>query len=189
MPQLFRRRSNGITSLALVATALAVTGILAFGTAVKWATWQTEVEVPLEQPVPFSHKHHVSGLGIDCRYCHTSVTQASTAGLPSSHTCMTCHSQLWQSAKMLEPVRKSFAEGTPIAWNRVNRIPKYVYFNHSIHVNKGVACASCHARIEEMPLTWKTRTFYMRDCLSCHREYIRDHGAPERLTDCYTCHR
>ena len=178
----------------------------------------TETGAPLRQPVPFSHKHHVGGLGLDCRYCHTTVERSSTAGMPSTHTCMTCHSQIWTEAKMLEPVRKSWSEGKPLEWNRVNRLPKFVYFNHSIHIAKGVGCVSCHGRVDRMPMAWRHEAFYMRECLACHREperFLRPQEqvfnmawAPEgeqlalgkelvkkyripkqRLTDCMVCHR
>ena len=131
-----------------------------------YTTW---VRVPREQPVPFSHKHHVDGLGIDCRYCHTSVETSHYAGMPPTETCMTCHSQLWTQAALLEPVRQSLATGMPIQWNRVNDLPDFVYFDHSIHVNKGIGCATCHGQVDQMPLTWKENTLYMKWCLECHR--------------------
>jgi len=184
----------------------------------KWTPWETEVNVPQEQPVPFSHQHHVSGLGIDCRFCHSTVTQAAYAGMPPTHTCMTCHSQIWTEAPVLKPVRDSLIQNKPLIWNQVYRVPKFVYFNHSIHVNKGIGCVSCHGPIDKMPITWKANPLYMRDCLACHRhpeEYIRprsevfnthwktppnqlefgaalvaDYHIPKaRLMDCYTCHR
>jgi hypothetical protein len=125
--------------------------------------------MPREQPVPFSHKHHVEGLGIDCRYCHTSVEKSHFAGIPPTETCMTCHSQLWTQAALLEPVRQSLATATPIQWNRVNDLPDFVYFDHSIHVNKGIGCTTCHGPVDQMPLTWKENTLYMKWCLQCHR--------------------
>ncbi|MDQ2868694.1 MAG: cytochrome c3 family protein [Verrucomicrobiota bacterium] len=178
----------------------------------------TRVEVPLHQPVPFSHQHHVDGLGIDCRYCHTSVESSSFAGLPPTETCMTCHSQIWKDAPVLQPVRDSLQTGTPIKWTRVHDLPDYVYFDHSIHVNKGIGCATCHGRVDQMPITWKTKPLYMRWCLSCHRQpetalrptdevfnmkyrapgnqtslgqqlITRNHVRQQGLTDCYTCHR
>jgi hypothetical protein len=159
------------------------------GVAVKWSGFMTETGAPLAQPVPFSHKHHVSGLGLDCRYCHATVERTATAGMPSTHTCMTCHSQIWPQAKLLEPVRTSYKEHKPLEWNRVYRVPKYVYFNHSIHIEKGVACATCHGQVEQMPLVRKERSFYMRDCLSCHRDVVKANAKKQRLTDCMTCHR
>jgi hypothetical protein len=193
-------------------------GTFAFWRIVIDSPWETEVRELLPQPVPFSHQHHVSGLGLDCRYCHTTVETTATAGMPSTHTCMTCHSQIWQNAPMLARVRESYANHQPLEWNRVYRIPKYVYFNHSIHVQKGIGCTSCHGEIGAMPLTWKANPFYMKDCLECHRnpeKYIRpkedvfrlnwippknqtelgarlveEYRIPkQRLTDCNTCHR
>jgi hypothetical protein len=120
--------------------------------------------------VQFSHEHHVAGLGIDCRYCHTSVEHTNYAGMPSTKTCMTCHSQIWTNAELLKPVRDSFREDKPIRWTRVHDLPDYVQFNHSIHVQKGIGCVSCHGRVDQMPLMWKTQSLYMEWCLSCHRE-------------------
>jgi hypothetical protein len=183
-----------------------------------WSDYATGVNQVLEQPVPFSHEHHVAGLGIDCRYCHASVEKSSFADLPSTHTCMSCHSQIWNQAAILEPVRKSFRTQKPIPWVRVNDVPGYVFFNHEIHVNKGVGCAVCHGRVDEMPITFKTGSQYMKWCLDCHRdpgpflrpmeevfnmdwrpagdavaqgkEWIRRyHINPGRMTDCTVCHR
>lgn len=218
MGQVFKRRANAIARLTLVgvpllALALAVT-LFAFARSSFW----TAVDVPLEQPVPFSHQHHVGGLGIDCRYCHTSVEQSAFAGVPPTETCMTCHSQVWKDAPVLQPVRESWQTGRAIKWQRVHDLPDYVYFDHSIHVAKGVGCATCHGQVNEMPITWKTKALYMRWCLDCHRQpanYLRpldavvnmDYHAPGAqgalgqrliaqnhvrtagLTDCYTCHR
>ena len=178
----------------------------------------TAVDAPIEQPVPFSHQHHVGGLGIDCRYCHTSVENSSFAGLPPTETCMTCHSQIWKDAPLLQPVRDSWQTGRPIKWTRIYDLPDYVYFDHSIHVSKGIACESCHGRVDQMPLTAKAQPLYMRWCLDCHRQpenFLRpvnkvvdmnynapanqrafgqqliseNHVHPQGLTDCYTCHR
>jgi hypothetical protein len=119
--------------------------------------------------VPFSHEHHVGGLGIDCRYCHTSVEVSSFAGLPSTATCMNCHSQIWSGSDVLKPVRDSYQSGVPIRWTRVHNLPDFVYFDHSIHVNKGVGCATCHGRVDRMPLMWQDQTLQMEWCLDCHR--------------------
>jgi hypothetical protein len=177
------------------------------------------VGAPVEQPIPFSHKHHVGDDGIDCRYCHTSVEKSSFAGLPQTEICMTCHSQLFKDAPVLAPLFQSFETGKPLHWNRVHDLPDFVYFNHSIHVNKGIGCASCHGEVDQMPLTWRTQSLDMQWCLSCHREperYIRPreqvfnlhwqpseaeqavlgpllvkqyHVQKERITDCSICHR
>jgi hypothetical protein len=128
------------------------------------------------QPVPFSHEHHVGGLGIDCRYCHTSVETSAFAGIPPAATCMNCHSQIWSTSSMLEPVRASYRTGKPIVWMRIHELPDYVNFNHSIHVSKGVGCVACHGRVDQMPLTWQAEPLTMQWCLDCHREpekYVR----------------
>ena len=121
------------------------------------------------QPVPFSHQHHVSGLGIDCRYCHTSVETSSFAGIPPTKTCMNCHSQIWTNAQLLEPVRASFKSGESLEWTRVNQLPDFVFFNHSIHVTKGVGCNTCHGPVDKMPLMYQQESLQMEWCLSCHR--------------------
>jgi hypothetical protein len=121
------------------------------------------------QPVPFSHKHHTGELGIDCRNCHESVETQATAGLPPTHTCMTCHSQIWTASQMLAPVRESLVTDKPLQWVRVSRLPDYVYFNHSIHIVKGVGCSSCHGAVDTMQLTYPAKSFTMAFCLSCHR--------------------
>jgi len=121
------------------------------------------------QPVPFSHQHHVSGLGIDCRYCHTSVETSSFAGIPPTKTCMNCHSQIWTNAQLLEPVRASFKSGESLEWTRVNQLPDFVFFNHSIHVTEGVGCNTCHGPVDKMPLMYQQESLQMEWCLSCHR--------------------
>jgi hypothetical protein len=142
---------------------------LGFEISIYWSAYVTDSEVAQVQPIPFSHKHHVGQLGLDCRYCHTSVEKAATAGIPSTHTCMTCHSQIWTKSPVLAPLREAFVAQKPIHWNRVYRLPNYVYFNHSIHVGKGIGCVSCHGPMDQMPITWQHRAFYMRQCVECHR--------------------
>jgi hypothetical protein len=132
--------------------------------------YTTQVNVAREQPVPFSHKHHVGGLGIDCRFCHTSVEDAGFAGIPPTKTCMGCHSMVWRDAPVLEPVRESYRSDRPIPWTRVHDLPDFVYFDHSIHVAKGIGCTTCHGEVDEMPLTWRTETLNMDWCLGCHRD-------------------
>src|SRR5580692_9521831 len=134
MPQLFSRRSNALAKLSIFVASEAF----------MWSSYETEVGVPVSQPVPFSHIHHVGELNIDCRFCHAMAENSPIAGMPSSDTCMSCHSQIWSDSPMLKPVRDSFVTKEPIAWNQVNRIPKFVYFDHSIHVKKGIGCSSCH---------------------------------------------
>jgi hypothetical protein len=131
--------------------------------------WVTRQGQRPDQPVPFSHKHHVEGLGLQCQYCHTSVEKSSYAGIPPTKTCINCHSQIWTNAQLLEPVRQSWATGESLQWIRVHDLPDYVYFNHEIHVNKGIGCASCHGRVDEMPLMYQQNSLQMEWCLNCHR--------------------
>ena len=183
---------------------------------VNQSAYFTYITRPIPQPVPFSHAHHTAQLGIDCRYCHTSVENSWYAGLPPTHTCMSCHSQLWTNAAMLEPVRASYRTGESIEWNRVNAVPDFAYFNHSIHISKGIGCTTCHGQLGKMPITWRDHTLYMRWCVNCHKHperYVRpkkdvfdpiynpppDQIAMGRklvkeyhiksLTSCDTCHR
>ena len=218
MAQIFRPRANTIVRIVLIGLLLLPFLAIGIGMAYVRSPYLTLQEVPLAQPVPFSHQHHVGGLGIDCRYCHITVEFTEFAGLPATEVCMTCHSQLWTQAQLLEPVRDSLRDGIPIRWNRVHDLPDFVYFNHSAHVNNGVGCVSCHGRVDQMPLTWKAESLQMSWCLDCHRnpgprlrppEYIYDlDWRPPRnrqilaeqllefygvhvgqLTDCSICHR
>src|ERR1051325_9823818 len=168
MAQIFGKSSNSFSRVTLVCVFLGFFLFWGVVYAVYRSPYTTDVGVPYAQPAPFSHQHHVAGLGLDCRYCHTSVEKSSFAGLPPTETCMTCHSQVWKDAPVLAPVRQSFATGQPLVWNRVYQTPDFVFFNHSIHVQKGIGCASCHGPVDEMPMTWKARTLYMRWCLDCH---------------------
>ena len=136
----------------------------------------TQAGAPREQPVPFSHQHHVGGVGIDCRYCHTTVETAAFANIPPTKTCMNCHSQIWSTSPTLEPVRDSFRTDKSIRWTRVHDLPDFAYFNHSIHVNKGVGCSTCHGQVDRMPLVWQHASLQMEWCLDCHRhpeKYVR----------------
>ena len=218
MAQLFTRRANGIVRLVLGGAAVAVPGLVALSVMLPRSSWDTFVDRAIAQPVPFSHQHHVAGLGLDCRYCHTGVEVSQFAGLPPTETCMTCHSQLWTEADVLAPVRASYAEGVPIPWRRVHDLPDYTFFNHAIHVNNGVPCVECHGRVDKMPLMWREEPLQMQWCLECHRdpahrlrpietvtamEWQAEEDPellaprlmaaydihPERLTDCYVCHR
>lgn len=211
-------------SMRVISRASSI-AVLLFGGFVSWVCWDmyrsgyfTDVNQPKEQPIPFSHEHHVNGLGISCAYCHTSVEKSAFAGIPPTHTCMTCHSQIWTGAPMLEPVRASYRTQQPLQWNRVHDLPDFAYFNHSIHVNKGMACQVCHGDVNKMPLVWRKNPMQMGWCLECHRapeKYIRpveeiynfDYKYPEnqiefgkglvkkynvhvkQLTDCSICHR
>ena len=215
MPQTFSRNAVLSIKLALAALLLALLGGAAL------AVWRERayqaLGEPVAQPIPFSHKHHVGDDGIDCRYCHTTVETSAHAGLPSTQICLSCHSQLYTQAAMLAPLRESERTGRPLAWQRVHSLPDFVFFNHSVHVAKGVGCVECHGHVDQMPLTWRARPLQMQWCLSCHRDpapHLRmsgdvfdmhsaaagEAGAPSlaehyqlestrRLTDCSTCHR
>jgi len=219
MAQIFHRSTNTISKVSIYGAVLIASLAAYLAYRINQAPYFTEANVALQQPVPFSHKHHVTEDGIDCRYCHTSVEVSSFAGIPPTHTCMTCHSQIWVDSPMLEPVRSSYRTGESLVWTRVNALPDFVYFDHSIHVNKGIGCTTCHGPIGEMPLTWRANTLYMRWCINCHKhpeEFVRPREEvfnpsyqPPRnqlelgrrlvkeykiksvteLTDCYTCHR
>ena len=176
MAQLFHPRSNTIARASIAGAVLLLTGLVWAVTALNLSSYSTRVEIPRDQPVPFSHKHHVSGLGLDCRYCHTSVETSAFAGMPPTETCITCHSQIWSDSPMLEPVRASWRNNESIHWTRVHDLPGFVYFNHSIHINKGIGCQTCHGRVDLMPLMWKVNSLHMGWCLDCHRapeKYIR----------------
>jgi len=174
MGQIFGKSSNSISRVALVALFFGFFLFWGVVYAIYRSPYTTEQNVPFAQPVPFSHQHHVSGLGLYCRYCHTSVEKSSFAGLPPTETCMTCHSQVWKDAPLLAPVRESLATQQPLHWKRVNQLPDFVFFNHSIHVQKGIGCSTCHGEVDQMPITWKDKSLYMRWCLDCHE-------APQKL--------
>jgi hypothetical protein len=169
MPQIFPRSANTIAKVTLIGGPL----LFAFGL---WAcmvytrsSYGTGAGMVRVQPVPFSHEHHVGVLGIDCRYCHTSVEKSSYAGIPATKVCMNCHSQIWVGSEMLAPVRQSYAAGKSLKWERVNNLPGFVYFDHSIHIHKGVGCTICHGQIDQMPLTYQAPSLLMEWCLNCHR--------------------
>jgi len=174
MAQIFHRSANSLSRLSILGVLLVVTLLLGAAWEMQRAPYVTYQGVAQAQPVPFSHQHHNAGLGIDCRYCHTSVEQSSYAGIPPTKTCMNCHSQIWTNAALLEPVRESYRTGKSLLWTKVNYVPDYVYFNHSIHVNKGVGCASCHGPVNKMPLMYQESSMRMEWCLNCHR-------APEKF--------
>jgi hypothetical protein len=195
--------------------------LLLFPALVAFAVWRESAYQalgdPVPQPIPFSHKHHVGDDGIDCRYCHTTVETSRHAGLPATAICLSCHSQLYTDAAVLQPLRDSARTGQPIAWQRVHSLPDFVFFDHSVHVAKGVGCVECHGRIDQMPITWRSQPLQMQWCLGCHRDpgpHLRPPQqvfdmTPEplspaqgralaqvlhvestrRLTDCSTCHR
>lgn len=170
MAQIFHRGTNTLAKASIVAAVLL--GGIAFYvvTQIARSSYLTGIYVDKQQPVQFSHKHHSGDDGIDCRYCHTAVETSSSAGLPPTQTCMNCHNQIWSDSPYLEIVRASYRDNKPIQWERVHDLPDYVYFNHSIHVAKGVGCSTCHGRIDEMPGIHQVNTLQMEWCLSCHRE-------------------
>ena len=170
MAQVFPRSANWASKASILAALLIVASILGVVLNVNRIDYVSMVDVAIDQPVHFSHKHHVTGMGIDCRYCHTTVEVSAFAGVPPTETCMTCHSQIWTEAPILEPVRASFRDNKPIEWNRVHDLPDFVYFNHSIHVNRGIGCQSCHGQVDQMPLMKKAHTLNMEWCLDCHRD-------------------
>jgi Cytochrome c7 and related cytochrome c len=168
--QIFHHSTNTLAKLSIFG-GLFIIGLAVWVLAeVNRSSYNTGQFIERQQPVQFSHKHHVGDDGISCLYCHTSVETSSSAGMPSTKTCMNCHTQIWSESPYLEIVRTSFAEKKPIEWTRVNDLPDYVYFNHSIHVAKGVGCASCHGRIDEMPAVYQAASLQMEWCLACHRE-------------------
>jgi hypothetical protein len=170
MPNIFKPSSNSGAKVSLLVGLAAPVLALSIGSAVSRSSANTGVGIPLDQPVPFSHMHHISELGIDCRYCHPGVEVSGKAGIPQTETCMTCHSQIWTNSPLLDVVRKSYETGKPIKWNLVNKAPEFVYFNHSIHINKGISCNTCHGAVQKMHITAKGQAFHMVWCLECHRE-------------------
>jgi hypothetical protein len=176
MAQIFHRSTNTFSRITIYG-AVFILAFLTWGFAtLDRSGYETREGQVRDQPVAFSHKHHVGDDGIDCRYCHTTVETSSTANIPPTKICMNCHSELWNTSPMLEPVRASYRDGTSIAWTRVHDLPDYVYFNHSIHVNKGVGCETCHGRVDRMPLMYQVHSLQMQWCLECHRnpeKYVR----------------
>lgn len=129
----------------------------------------TGQQMPIEQPIEFDHRHHAGDEQIDCRYCHWTVEEAPSAGIPSTTVCMSCHAQVWNKSPYLVEVRKAFFADQPIPWVRVHNLPDFVYFNHAIHVNKGVGCVTCHGRIDQMAAVEQSAPLTMAWCLECHR--------------------
>ena len=176
MAQLFHRSTNTLSRVSIFGGALILASLVGIVALLDRSSYNTGQGVVLAQPVPFSHDHHTAALGISCLYCHTSAEKSAFAGVPPTATCMNCHNLIWNDSPMLAPVRASFATGEPIRWARIHDLPDYVYFNHSIHLAKGVGCESCHGRVDEMPLIRQAETLQMEWCLGCHRnpqEYLR----------------
>jgi cytochrome c3-like protein len=183
MAQIFSPAADTWLRLSLLAGLSLVAGGTAGIVGFARSGYITSMDFRPRQPVPFSHRHHAGELGIDCRYCHTSVETAPQAGLPPTETCMTCHSQIWTNASMLAPVRQSLAEHKPIRWTRVAKLPDYVFFRHDIHIAKGVGCESCHGRIDQMALTYRAKAFTMEFCLGCHRDPAPNLRPQDHITD------
>lgn len=174
--QVFHRSTNVLSRFTIFGGLFVVAGLVYGLYLVNSSPYVTQQGIAKEQPVQFSHKHHAGELGIDCRYCHTTVEKLAYAGMPATKTCMNCHSQIWTNAEILEPVRDSWRTDESIEWIKVYDLPEYVYFNHSIHVNKGVGCATCHGRVDLMNVLWQEPTLQMEWCLDCHRQpekYLR----------------
>jgi hypothetical protein len=216
MPQIFPRSANTLSKVSLVGLLSVVAGLILLAMVLGRSSYVTRANEYIEQPIQFSHLHHVTDDGIDCRYCHTSVETSPFAGIPPTKTCMNCHSQLFNTEPILEPVRASFREDKPLHWVRVHDLPDFVYFNHRIHVKKGMGCEVCHGRIDQMPLTLQARSLQMEWCIDCHRnpvnyvrprseittmgyrpavaqsiigpQLVKEYGI-QSLTSCSTCHR
>lgn len=219
MAQLFKPGANNIAK-ACLALAVILAGCVFYAyTQIARSSYLTNQYLQRPQPVQFSHRHHVGDDGIDCRYCHTSVESGASAGIPPTQTCMNCHNQLYLDSPYLEPVRASYRDNKPIKWERVHDLPGYAYFNHSIHIAKGVGCSTCHGQIDNMPSVYQENSLQMEWCLSCHRnpeQFIRPKDeiynmkwkdsnltsqqreelkvdykirSRELLTSCSTCHR
>jgi hypothetical protein len=215
MAQIFHRSTNTIARVSIFGALFAVAGLLWLMAQVHRSPWNTDAHVAREQPIQFSHERHVGGNGIDCRYCHTSVEDSSFAGIPPTKTCMNCHSEVFSGAPFLQPVRDSFESGRALEWTRVHDLPDFVFFDHSIHVHKGVGCTTCHGRVDRMPIMWQEHSLQMEWCLDCHsnpERYVRprnavfavDYEPPadqyelgrrlveeyqiQKLTSCSTCH-
>jgi hypothetical protein len=176
MSQIFHHSTNTLSKVSIFGAVFATGAGLWLALEVNRSSYVTNAGVAREQPVPFSHAHHVGGMGVDCRYCHTSVETSATAGIPPTKTCMNCHAVIWNQSPTLEPVRASLRGGRSIEWVKVNDLPDYVYFDHSAHVNKGVGCTTCHGAVDKMPLVWQHASLQMEWCLDCHRrpeKYVR----------------
>lgn len=216
MSQIFNRSANAVAKFSLFGVLVTVVLLGWFVMLLQRSDYQTGANANVTQPVQFSHAHHVGGVGLDCRYCHTSVEQSSFANIPPTKTCMNCHTQIFNEAPILEPVRESFRTDKSLEWIRVHDLPDFVYFNHSIHIKKGVGCETCHGRIDQMQGIQQVSSLQMEWCLDCHRapeKYVRPRAAvfqmgyePEgnqleigrklvkeyqiqSLTSCSTCHR
>jgi hypothetical protein len=181
MGQIFHPSFNTISKVTIFGAVFFVAGALWLFATINRSDYVTGVDVVRAQPIPFSHRHHAGNLGLDCRYCHWPAEEGPVAAVPPTEVCMGCHSQIWNDSPMLEPVRASLREGRPLRWTRVHALPEFVAFDHSIHVSRGIACESCHGRVDEMPLTRQVATLQMEWCLDCHRHPEREIRPPEQV--------
>jgi hypothetical protein len=169
MSALFSPRSNALLMTVLGVLALGAAGTIG-GLLLYWRTpYGTSQFEPIVQPVQFDHRHHVQDDLIDCRYCHSSVDKAPSAGIPPTELCLACHAQVWNKSPLLDQVRASWFANRPIVWTRIHKLPDFVYFNHGIHVNKGVGCVECHGRVDQMAAVEQALPLQMGFCLECHR--------------------
>jgi len=222
MPQIFHRSFNTVSKVTIFGAVFLLAALAWVMRTLARSSYVTGAHTALVQPVQFSHEHHAGRLRIDCRFCHNSVEQSSFAGMPSTKTCMTCHHEIWFGSPELEPVRESYRSlqtvAQPIAWQRVHHLAEFAYFDHSIHVRKGIGCSSCHGRVDQMAILYQTETLLMEWCLDCHRdpkphlrrqrdiynfdwqgleseatqqELLQTYGirSPRELTSCSVCHR
>lgn len=219
MSQVFPKSANAWSKASIIALVFVLLFLGWLVLTLQRSDFVTAANTFVEQPVQFSHQHHAGGIGIECRYCHTSVEVSPSAGIPPTKTCINCHSQIWNTSPYLEPVRASFRDDKPLNWIRIHDLPDFVYFNHSIHVRKGVGCETCHGRVDRMPLMIQKASLQMEWCLDCHRdpsryvrprdqitamgyvpakaqaelgpELVREYkiAGPEQLTNCSVCHR
>jgi hypothetical protein len=183
MSQIFHRSLNIWSKVSIIGGVVFVSFLAWVVVTLSWSGYVTGQGVTVDQPVQFSHAHHVGSMGIDCRYCHTTVEESPFANIPPTKTCMNCHSQIWTNAPILEPVRASFRDNTPLRWTRVHDLPDFVYFNHSIHVAKGVGCATCHGRVDRMPLMLQENSLQMSWCISCHRNPAPNLRPKDQITN------
>ena len=185
MAALFPRWSN--TAVRVFVIAVLAGGATAIAAPMIWVRtpWARHQNEPIDQPVQFDHRHHSQDDGIDCVFCHTSVFRAGNAGIPTTEKCMGCHSQVWNQSVTLEPVRRAYFSGMPLPWNQVHDLPDFAYFNHAIHVNKGVGCSTCHGRVNEMGLVYQVAPLTMGWCLDCHRNPAAHLRPLSRITDMY----
>ncbi len=169
MSSLFSRKTDALLKLVLGVLGVGAVATLG-GLMLYWRTpYGTSQNEQIVQPVMFDHRHHVQDDLIDCRYCHASVDKAPSAGIPATEVCLSCHAQVWNKSPLLDQVRASWFTGQPIRWTRVHKLPDFVYFNHAIHVNKGIGCVECHGRVDQMAAIEQVQPLTMGFCLDCHR--------------------